>query len=612
MNPEASMVGQYIAWLSGEQWAANRPRYRSRFFDNRMDSARRDSISLLTSGRPSIEVHSKSPLLEPQALIAENCLRHSYQKDNADLKLAMAIDICFLWGASFWKIGAAQPGVMRVLPCGPDCVMPVQPGWNLQESTAVVYKTWKPASYFHRTYPYNSAGIEQEASATNAQAQGQYFRPNTVDEYTWNAMSPGMKRTFGNRTDAVPDSNTANMFAAIDLTEIYVEDWSTNDSTKPVVVRDPYVPLEAHNYWYTVMPGKRLYPRKRLVVFGGKRLLYDGPSPYWHGKFPFACLRLDPVPWSFWGKSKYRNLLPINRAINEIGAGTLDLVKRALNPIVVTKTGAVPKPAWDQFFGDQPGGKLMLGPNANVGDVRYMEQPPIPAYVAQFLAQYAMPEFDRMAGMFDATQLSGKRQAPGGDTIQAMKDSMQATFQLECRRLEGFLEDGGELGLSNIFQFWTAEQRMKILGRDGITFQDFDYDPKSMIPHSEKEKSAHWLNYSMTVTPGSLHSGAGDRKKLMAIQLYGQGAISRPQLHRDLEIANSERITDEIYEDKKRDLELQAGIQQQVEAAKQGAAGGGESELIQAIQSQLGTGGPPSDVGDTPRLSRGQRNGAPV
>jgi len=46
--------------------------------------------------------------------------------------------------------------------------------------------------------------------------------------------------------------------------------------------------------------------------------------------YPFAMLRLNPVIWSFWGMSKYASLIPLNKAINEIGAGTMDMIKRAL------------------------------------------------------------------------------------------------------------------------------------------------------------------------------------------------------------------------------------------------------------------------------------------
>src|SRR6185369_8771969 len=115
------------------------------------------------------------------------------------------------------------------------------------------------------------------------------------------------------------------------------------------------------------------------------------------------------------GQSKYENLVPLNRAINEIGAGTMDMIKRILNPQLIAKEGLVPKEAWERFFPNMPGGKLKLGPLGDVrNDIRYMEPPVMPPYVFQFLAQYLSPEFDRLGGFLDASSLMKKGQTPGG------------------------------------------------------------------------------------------------------------------------------------------------------------------------------------------------------
>lgn len=111
-----------------------------------------------------------------------------------------------------------------------------------------------------------------------------------------------------------------------------------------------------------------------------------------------------------------------------------------------------------------------------------------------------------------------------------------------------------------------------------------------------------------------MHSGAGDRKKLMATQLFGMGAISRKKLLTDLDEGNIEQNEAEILEEKKAMLEVEAGVQQQLmqqqEAAKAGGSPDGQM-LAQMVQSASDQGGGPPNpsVGDTPRLTRGQRNG---
>lgn len=623
LNLEVTRVPKYIDWIQGQQWDLRRARYRSRIYDNRIDTARTDMISLLTSGKPTIAVTTTDNAFDEQADIAQKIIQAEWQRGSMDLQMATVIDLNLLWGTSFWKIGAAMPGMMRAIPCGPDNVLPIQPGWHLQESTAVLYRTWKPVSWYKRVYPMRAAGIEREAQSYDVRTASPWQKPSNIDEYTWNSMSPQMRRLMGTRV-APQEIPSRGMYQAVELQEFYIDDQSINQTNRRVLMKDPYLPINQHNYWYWVDPGQRLYPRKRLVVFGGRRLLYDGPSPYWHGLYPFACMRLDPVPWSFWGKSYYRNLMPLNMAINETAAGVMDMIKRALNPVAITKEGAVPLPAWKEFFTDMPGAKLRMGPMGNPSsDIRYMEEPPIPPWVFSFLQQYLIPEFDRLSGLVDPIQLASKNQAPGGDTIQAMRDSFQTAIQLKGRRIEDFLRDAGTQCLSNVFQFYTAKQRMMFLGADGITLQDFNYSPDALMPNSANERESHWRNFSLTVIPGSLHSGAKDRDKQTAMALYKAQAISREKLLETLEINDPEGIARQIYQEV---AQMKAAMAPAPPEQAMSGEGAIPPEVLQMLQQmQAGGGGTPAPgggaggptpagapPGETERMTRGQRNGQMV
>jgi hypothetical protein len=316
-------------------------------------------------------------------------------------------------------------------------------------------------------------------------------------------------------------------------------------------MKDPSIPLDAHNYHYWVEPGDRLYPRKRLIVFAGNRLMSDGPSPYWHGLYPFAMLRMNPVMWSFWGLSKYRDLIPINKAANEIVAGTLDMCKRALNPQAVTKEGGVPKAAWENYFPNMPGGKLRLGPGSNPSsDVAYLRPPELPGFVFQLLAQYLGPEYERMSGQMDMNKLSGKKQVPGGDTIEQMRDAQNTAVRLEGRYIEAFLRDAGQIAVPNIFQHYTASWRLKILGGNGLTWEDFDTNPGSMVPDGVPPED-HIKNFSLEIAQGSLLGSGKDRNKQVSMALFKEGGISRESMLRTLEIPDAEiqRIRKELIAD---------------------------------------------------------------
>jgi hypothetical protein len=318
-----------------------------------------------------------------------------------------------------------------------------------------------------------------------------------------------------------------------------------------VTVKDPRYSTEQHNYHYQVRPGERLFPRKRLVIFVGNTILYDGPSPYWHGLYPFAQLILNPHVWGPGGLSAYRNLIPIQRAINEIGAGVLDLVRKAVEPQMITSDGAMPDAAWDMFSGDMPGGKLKVSAMAGPGSVQYMTAPQLPPYVQQFMG-YASTAFDRLAGSMDMGQLMGKKQVPGGDSIEQYRDSINSAFRLESRYIEPFLRAAGRQAVALIFQYFSKEKRMAMFGADGITIEDFDYKPDTMVPWS-MPKEDHWRKFSLLISQGSLHGAQRDRDKMASMSLFRLSGISRAEMLRRLDWGGPDKIAqiqNEILEER--------------------------------------------------------------
>ena len=548
LSPEINAVGRYVQCLQGEWWDKKRARYKSRFFDNRMDNARQSDLALLTDTRPTIDVSCAIDAYKEQCQVVQNCIHDVWTRNDYDLSLVSVTDITKLNGTGFWKIGAALPGNMNVVPCGPEQVMPIQPGFHIQDSTAVMYKTWKGLSYYRNKFPWAYTGLENEADFLQQSSGGQssFVRPSEIPEYTWNGLAPQMRRIIGIRQEA--SEITQNPFKTVELNEYYVDDPAINESEFPVLMRHPYLPLEAHNYWYWVKPGQRLYPRKRLIVFGGRKLMYDGPAPFWHGLYPFACMRLNPVPWSFWGLSKYRDLLPINAAMNEIGAGVMDMIKRALSPVAVTKAGPVPLASWNNFYPEMPGARLYMMPNANPGtDIRYMDPPNIPAWVLTFF-QYLTGEFDRLAGIMDPTKLGGKKQVPGGDTIEQMRDLMNSTTRLEGRYMEAFLRDAGMQAVSNVFQFYELPIRLRLLGKDGQTMEDYAYNGPTMIPDNIP-KEDHWRNFSFTITPGTLLNPNKDRDKQIAMSLGSKHIIPLTLMYEKIGIGNPQQVFAELVKE---------------------------------------------------------------
>jgi hypothetical protein len=581
LNPERDFVQAYAEMLEGRYYGNRHRRYRSRFFDNRLAEARLTEKCALTDIRPSMEVSCRSDVkeFEHQAEVIRKSIESVWDMEDLDLATEDVVDHA-MFSVGYWKIGATMatdslPARMIVIPCGMDQVLPIQPGRDIQDSSAVLYRVFKPLHRVRQAFGASAEGIERQISGSFLQFAGGSYPDGQIPEYTHSAMNPASRMQPSGRAGIAMASEAAP-FASVEVEEYWIDDPTVNESLGDIQVKDPRLALEQHNYHYRVPRGERLFPRKRLMVWAGSMLLYDGPAPYWHGLYPFSQLILRPAVWRAGGISTYRNLVPLQLAMNKIGAGTLDLAERAVDPQMAFEDGALDDTSYRNFYPDRPGGTLKLQPNKQWGaHARYVDPPPLPGYVGTFMDRVDRA-FDRQSGTLDVAGMTGKKQVPGGEVWEQARDTSQTVFRLDSRHVEPFMRAAGTQFVSNVFQYWSRRQRMWMLGRDGSTWQDFMYEPDMMPLGSPKED--HWRLFPVRIAAGSMHSARRDREKQLSVSLFRLGGISRREMLRTLG-----------YGERK--------IQQIEEEIGEEHGGSIEPDAI--------------GKGATPRLSRTQRTGNP-
>lgn len=575
-NLEWARVQHYIRALTGQQWDDARPRYRSHFVDNLLSKTRKDAMSAYTDIRPAVEIKTSNEHFKDVAKIVDLGVRDQWDRHEFDMRMIKVIDHA-LMGVGYWKIAAAR-NRLAVIPCGMDMVMPINNPGDLQESSAVYYRTNKPLLYFRRAgfRKEQVLKIEKRSSMNALDSNDAYgvSRPGHIAEYTWATMNPALRRKVGvtgagGRTDGYPTV----AFPMYPVDEIWIEDDAINETGKKVTMANPLLPLDQHNYWYEVEPGERLYPRKRLLVWSGDELLYDGIGPYTHPLYPFEDLILDPVVFAPGGFSKYRNLLPFNRAINKIAAAVLDVVDKATNPTYAVSKNAMSSVDWNRFYPDKAGQKLMFNQGVNPSTAIQSLQPPaLPPYVLRML-EHLMQQYERHSGAIDMTAITKKNQLPGGDAIETMRDMQSAHYRLEGKYIGSFLKKTGTQLISNFLQYFTTQGRAIMLGNDGIALADFDSKPGNLIPGTFDKGDRFYESLYLSVHEGTLHSAGRDRERQIAIALAKMGKLSLKTLYEVLDVPWNA------------DEELQR-----------------VSEEVQAT-GMMGAGG------RTPRLNREQRNG---
>lgn len=568
---------KYIDFIEGTgYWGSDRPKYRSHYYDNHLADQRREKLAALSDVHPMIDVSARIPDYDKQATNASSCMRHEWVNKSMDLKLVELLDYA-MFNTGFWKITANLPGEINLSAHPLGRVLPVQmDGNDIQTSAAVIYRAAKSLTYFLSTFGpelcenLHRYGLDMQA----AMAPNKYQRPNSIPETQWNSLSPAMKRRMHlsrNKPGQTAVAGRAAAWPVIELQEIYAEDWTLNEFGHDVLIKNPNVPVAAHNYHYIVEPKARLFPRKRLAIFGGDDIMYDGPNPAWHGMYPYAMLTLNPVVWSPYGISVYRDLLPLVRVANRIGVGVDEATAHALNRWLVSRKGAIDPVTWDNLKPGMPGQKVMMLGMANVAsDLKWMDPPTVPQYVGDFL-RYLVDTIRRRSGSLDISGLARKKQAPGGDTVESMRDAMSGPLRLEGRYVEDTIRQAAIQSTSHVFQFFTLSQRLRLLGADGQTWEDYDYNAQSMVP-AGAPKEDWWRMFSVNVAQGSMHGQSEFQKKQEAYVLRRSGDLSRAGLYRRIKFPEKvEQIEQEMQQEKKDGVPGGTGrVPRQTRAAKTG------------------------------------------
>jgi hypothetical protein len=398
-------------------------------------------------------------------------------------------------------------------------------------------------------------------------------RPKYIGRTAFDMISPQMQRALGGKP-----TYGESVLQQSEYTEFWLRDYSLNTSSNVVNMGTP-----GTNWAYQVKPKEFLYPRGRLIVAGGEdfEVLHDGPNPYWHGRWPFISMRLKPVPWMFHGVSELRNKIPLQDVVNHILAGILDMVKKAINPVLMFPNNAFSPSVQASMDPSMPNAKLAYNPQA-VNQPSYSQSPDLPSFVYNTM-QYAEQAVQDDSGLLDLPGLSRKKISPAGDTLSQLKESQQTIMRLRGRYIEMAVQEVGTQMTSNFPQFYTLERRMFMHGTDGVTTQDvFDWNPKTMIP-AETDPEQFIRNFAFKVTPGSLLNANRVEQATMAMALRRQKDMSRKTLLEILDMGNLyEKIKMELQEENE-DAVREALVTQLLSAMPglaplmQGLQGGGKA-----------------------------------
>ena len=281
----------------------------------------------------------------------------------------------------------------------------------------------------------------------------------------------------------------------------------------------------------------RLFPNRRLIVFTENDKIYDGPAFDWHGKVPLVKLCADS--WAFGDFSMVYDVSSIHAAVQEVERITHQTVRNRFNPSMLYNMRALTRDKAKTFRTDIGGQRIGFNGQESTDPLK----PALPQsfYTIEGWVYDAKKdweqEMDYQMGVQDISAMAKARVGASSDTMEKLTELAGPIVKGISRDMERAMRDLAEMFKYLVFQYYTTPKVMQIVGVDGVTAENFDFDPGNLVPsHMPGEDKSKPSVFSLMqraqyqadhlkfmIAPGTLHSITQTSKKLMILQLWRGG-----------------------------------------------------------------------------------------
>ena len=533
--PELKDMQQAIDYLGGLQWREAMPSYRAKPVSNETLSMFWECIGLLTDIKPMFRISDLNGGKEGYSEIASimNKLARGWASNS---RFERNLAFCTMFGMltsapakvywnPFAKGSAGDPsdGDITFEYIAPSQLKRLGVTSNdIQDDECVIYERKRTIEWIKRAYPRMGQLVRPEEVSPKYTSDSQSpvsVQPNSF----YPVLSGGMKRMMG-----MPQGHAVkSVYPTAYVREFWMKDGTRNESRNKVWMgpRDM-----AWGYW--VEPGQMLYPRGRLLVRANSIILYDEPNPYFHRKYPFSILGLFSVPWQQYAMSVVKPWMNQNDILNQIMAGVLQCIKKATNPPLLAAKSAIHPEALRAIDSSKPGLKISYSQNAP-SPPTWGQPPNVPGYVFSGYSTI-LSSMRRMSSGDAIEAAAGKKQIPGSDTLDRMTFAKTTPIRLMGRNIEDFVDEVGTLWLGTGLQFYDAAHRVELLGSSGLTKEDTDDRPGSLIPNGVKSE-AFVRQFRFKCDKGTLLNVQRNDRVQVSFALRKNKDLSRKKLFEQLD-----------------------------------------------------------------------------
>ncbi len=550
-DPSYDKAAQGMAYVVGEQRVAGQnapPAYLPWMTLNESRKVVQAHASVLTDLKPVWAYKSDNPAYAQHGSLLNNLIIAWYINTMADLELGNTVKYALAAGTGDtlceWDPHARFGGDHRIMARDYRDTLPWRPApmsRNVQDWQGVVFREEYPVNTLRGMYPTKALLFNPTADSLLGTLMGR-FR-----SLTSRLVSPATD-TLGGLSSA--SSNLKPKSGHVLTYRCFIEDQTRNLTLKDIPMGPP-----GAAYSFVCHPGERLYPNKRCIVATPEAIIWDGPSPFWHGMLPFSRLKLWEVPWQFLGVSLLNDLNPIQDGINDLANDLRLGVKQWMNQTTVYDRQAVSETFMKLFDPRRPGAKVKTNPTYGDGFKKLDGPNPQILSLGLELLEKLTAKFSDLSGVANLETLLQLRQMPGADTIRTYYEAQTPALRSEGRMIEAYIRDIAEMLKVNTFQYMTKAKRIALLGEAAKTMEDFDFDPETLVPAMQlgqkgytpeldealpREQRAQFFHHLLTfrVVPNSLLAMDSAERKMLYLTLAREGLVDMMTLLEVLEVQN--------------------------------------------------------------------------
>lgn len=550
-DPSYENIGLAQRYVVGEQLSEDRRKlaYLPRVTVNESRKAMQAHVSTLTDIKPVFGWKASNPAYQIQADLLNKLAVAEWVTQMHDLELGDTIKYALAGGTGDlgvdWDPHVQGGGANSLSARDARDTLPIRPSTSksLQMWEGVVLREEHTVNALRGMYPTKANLFRASGDTVLGSVMGK-FRTAISTLITPSDTSP--LGSLGNLTHT-RKSHAGNLV----LYRTYFRDRTRNMTDRPIVMGTPGTAWQ-----YIVQPKAPLYPRGRLVVCTDEVVIYDGPNTYGHGLYPVCRMRLWSVPWQLLGIPLFNDLLPLQDAINDTVNDIRLGIQQSMDPDIVYNRNAVSEATMRAMDPRRPGKKVKVNPG--FGEPWEKKEGPSAQVLALALEMWRelTTAFTDKAGTANLTALLRLRQMPSADTIEKYYEALTPEIRSEARQVESFMRDLSEMVKCNYFQYLTSAKRIAILGDAGVTLEDFDYDPNTMVPalkpsdpgytpeldaeHTTRDERARFFQkqFSFVVAPNSILAINSTERKMMAMQNFRMGTLDFWSYHEAMETPN--------------------------------------------------------------------------